>query len=255
MLKFLSAFLLSQFLWTTASAQIGAVIGAVGGQAIVGKAGEEFRQSIDHAHAAASALLDKANNLGRERLNQVDKILDETVRSLIDKSEDSAIKILDEATKKVALIRKDIFEDLRGVIWDVECAGKRLTLQDLPQALGWLGDVLDTNQIALTPLIDIPNRSAWDTFFNGRKHTIDIVEPFDRTYVAVRDLMERSIASDNVFDETPAHHIVGTYEYISSFALKTTCFYPGSGMAWDQAYVEYRDKAKQWRDLMDIKVN
>jgi hypothetical protein len=50
--------------------------------------------------------------------------------------------------------------------------------------------------------------------------------------------MEASIADKNIQETTPAHRIVGTYEYLSGFALKTSCFYPGSSDVWNREYIK-----------------
>jgi hypothetical protein len=64
--------------------------------------------------------------------------------------------------------------------------------------------------------------------------------------------MERSISPDNINDETPAHYIVDTYEYLGSLALKTSCFYTGGNEAWNREHVLYMERAKKWRNVLII---
>jgi hypothetical protein len=78
------------------------------------------------------------------------------------------------------------------------------------------------------------------------------MEPFGETYIKVRDLMEETIAPELVEDETPAHYLVGTYEYLSSFALKTSCFYQGSEDRYNREYIRYREKARQWNNVVNV---
>jgi hypothetical protein len=235
-------------------AQIFSVVGAVGGSLLLGKAGKELRDSIDDAREAGFALLDRANQIGKERLDQIDTILQKTVGGLIGQTEASALRILAQAKKDIDQVRENTFADLKGVIWQAECAGRRFVISDLQQALGGLGVLLNTHEIRLTPPIPFKDEQAWycTRWWCADPNVIQITEPFGETYVRVRERMEASIADENIQDTTPAHKIVGTWEYLSSFALKTSCFYPGSEDSWNREYVKYREMAHKWRNVASI---
>lgn len=238
-------------------AQVGAVVGAIGGSVLVDEAGDELRETVDHARAAASALLGQADDIAKRRLEQIDGILEETVGGLIGKSEDAALAILAQANKDILALEKEILSDVARVIWEVECAGRRVVIEDVGTALGGLGEVLGTNQIRLTPPKRVLETPSW---FQGclwwceDPYLVEITEPFGQTYIQVRDLMEGAIAAEHISDDTPAHQIVGTYEYLSSFAKKTSCFYQGSEDRYNREYVNYREKARKWNDLVRVRL-
>jgi hypothetical protein len=237
-------------------AQLLPVIGVIGGSILLDKAGKEAQDSIDHAREAGFALLDRANELGKQRLNQIDTILQKTVGGLIGQTEQSALQILAQAKKDIDEIRDSTFADLKGVIWEAECAGKRWAISDLQETLGGLGALLNTHEIRLSPPIPLKDDRAWycTRWWCDDPNVIKIQEPFGDTYVLVRSRMEASIADENIKETTPAHRIVGTYEYLSAFALKTSCFYPGSSDVWNREYVKYREIAHKWRNAARIRI-
>lgn len=239
------------------SAQVGAVVGAIGGSVLVEEAGDELRETIDHARAAASALLGQADDIARMRLEQIDEILESTVGGLIGKSEEAALAIIAQANKDLLALEKEILSDVKRVIWEVECAGRRVLIEDVGTALGGLGEVLGTNQIRLRPPKRVLETPAWYQgcmWWCKDPYLVDITEPFGETYIQVRDLMEGAIASEFINDDTPAHQIVGTYEYLSNFAKKTSCFYQGSEDRYNREYVEYRERARKWNSLVRVRL-
>ena len=237
-------------------AQISAVVGGIGGSILLSKAGKELRDSIDDAREAGFALLDRANQIGKERLDQIDTILQKTVGGLIGQTEAAALTILAQAKRDIDAIRESTFADLKGVIWQAECAGRRLAISDLQEALGGLGVLLNTHEIRLTPPIPLKDERAWycTRFWCDDPNVIQIREPFGETYKLVRSRMEASIGDENIQETTPAHAIVGTYEYLSAFALKTSCFYSGSEDAWNREYIKYREMAHKWRNVASIAI-
>ncbi|SON55072.1 hypothetical protein HDIA_1531 [Hartmannibacter diazotrophicus] len=242
----------------SASGQIGAAIITFGaGSAIINRAGDEFRKSIDHARAAASSLLDDANEKAKERLAQIDEIANRTISDMIGKTEEAATRILENATKKVNDLETQIMTDVKQVIWEGECAGRRLVIEDLGTALGGLGRLIGTNQIILTPPVKVRQTPKWYTgclWWCRDPYVVDVTEPFGETYKKVRDLMEGAIAPDQVTDDTPADNLVGTYEYLSIFAKRTSCFYPGSEERYNRAFIYYREQARKWNNIVNVKL-
>lgn len=176
---------------------------------------------------------------------------------MIGKTEEAATKILEDATKKVSEIEKQIMADVKQVIWDVECAGKRLVIGDLGTALGGRGHLIGTNQIRLTPPVRVLQTPKWYTgclWWCRDPYVADVTDPFGETYKKIRDLMEEAIAPDQVADDTPADHLVGTYEYLSSFARSTSCFYQGSEDRYNRAFIYYQDRARQWNSIVNVEL-
>lgn len=251
-------FFLSCLLFASpASAQIGAVIGTIGGSIAIDHAGDELRDSIDHARAAAFALLGKADVIAKRRIDQIDNIIRNTVGGLIGKSEAAALAVLAQAKKDINKLEKEIFADIKKVIWEIECASRRVTIGDLGIVLGNLGDIFGTNQIRLTPAeryLETPNWYTGCFWWCKDPYIVDVMEPFGETYIQVRDLMEGAITAEHVNDETPANHLVGTYEYLSSFALKASCFYQGSEDRYNREYISFREKARKWKNVVNVRL-
>lgn len=229
----------------------------IGGSVAVNRAGKELRETVDRAKAAASALLGQADSIAEGRLARIDAILENTVGGLIDKTEEAALVVIAEARRKIEELERIIFADLNKVIWEAECSGSRLVIGDLGKALGDLGEMPGTHQIRLTPPTRVLKAAAWYTgcfWWCKDPYLVDVMEPFGTIYIRVRDLMEESISAEHVKDDTPANHLVGTYEYLSAFALKAACFYPGSEERYNREYVQYREKARQWRNVVQVKL-
>lgn len=236
-------------------AQVEAAITIVGGSYVVDKAGKEFRESVDHAHAAASSLLGQADEIAKKRLEQIDEIANRTINDMIGKGQEAATKILADATKKVNELEKQIMADVKQIIWEAECSGRRLTIGDLGTALGGLGHTFGTNQIRLTPPVRVLQTPLWYSgcfWWCRDPYVVDVTEPFGKTYVAVKDLMEGAITSDHVNDNTPADNLVGTYEYLSSLAKRSSCFYQGSEDRYNREFVYYQNQAKQWNNIVAV---
>jgi len=238
-----------------AQAQLGAALGVVGGGILVDKAGDELRDSIDRAHAAASSLLGVADDIAKRRLEQVDNILKTTVKDLVNKTKEDALAILEKARKDADALEKEIFADVKKVIWETECAGRRLLIGDVSTALGSLGKMMGTNQVLLTPPRRVLQTPSWYEgclWWCRDPYIVDVKEPFGETYKQVRDLLEASIASEFIDDSTPAHHLVGTYEYLSSLAKRTSCFYQGSEDRYNREYIKYQGMARRWNNVLDV---
>ncbi|TAW06612.1 hypothetical protein ELI25_29525 (plasmid) [Rhizobium ruizarguesonis] len=226
----------------------------IGGSILIDKAGDEVRDSIDHAKEAAGALLDHADELAKQRLIQIDEIINRTGNALIGKTEVAALSILAQTRLDIDNVRAAALNDLRAVIWEAECAGRRLTLSDLDEALGGFGDLLGTHQIRLSLPISAPEPWYCTSWWCDRPDVVEIKEPFGDTFIEIRNRVEDSISNENVTEGTAAHRIVGSYEYLSAFALKTSCFYPGSSEVWNREYLKYRERARKWRTAAVIRV-
>jgi len=238
-----------------AKAQLGTALSVVGGGILVEKAGDELRDSIDRAHAAASSLLGVADEIAKKRLEQIDNILKSTVNELVNKTKEDALAVLEKARKDAVALEKEIFTDVKKVIWETECAGRRILIGDVSTALGSLGQMLGTNQLRVVPPRRVLQTPSWYTgclWWCRDPYIVDVKEPFGETYKQVRNLMEASIAPELIDENTPAHHLVGTYEYLSSLAKRTSCFYQGSEDRYNREYIKYQEMARRWNNILDV---
>ncbi|NMD08862.1 MAG: hypothetical protein GYA66_12895, partial [Phyllobacteriaceae bacterium] len=136
---------------TTSHAQLGSIIGVVGGSALIDNAGDEFEKSVASAKAAAESLSDRVNGHARDRLDQIDLIVNRTGAALIGRSEDAALTILREASDELETLEEKAFADAKALIWEFECAGKRLTRDDVRHVFGKFGNWLSLYEFEIAP--------------------------------------------------------------------------------------------------------
>lgn len=240
-----------------ADAQLGPLIGVLGGSVLLDKAGDEFENAVSNAKAAAESLIGTANGAAKERLEQIDEIVNRTGSALINQSEDAARRILVDAVKQLGGLEDKAYQDAKDLIWQTECAGKRLTREDARRTLGKAGEWLNLYEFELSPPVKIRKASPW---YSGcfawceDPYRIKIEDPFDVTYKRVKELMEESISAQAVNDQTPAHDIVQVYSYLSAFARSASCSYPGASLEWIRESARYSEKAKQWQDVLDMQI-
>lgn len=229
----------------------------VGVSDTISDAGREIRQSIDAAKAAAAYLIERGDAAAKARLEQIDQIQKNAfanANALLAESEEAALRVLKEAASEISTLEKQIFADLNATIWNVECGARRLVGQDLSEALGGFGDMLGTHQIRIsTP---VPREPEWYCSFmpfcRVGDPVFEIKEPFGDTYIAIRDFMIGSVGT--ISQDGAAHTIVGTYEYLSTLAKRTSCYYEGASDIYIHEFIKYRDMARAWRAVLNIEV-
>lgn len=233
----------------------GQLLTVIGSGVLVDRAGKKANEAIDRAEAAAAALIGKADAVAKARLEQVDAILRDTVGGLIGKSEEAALALLEKATSDALALEQQILLDVKRVIWETECAGRRVLISDVGTVMGGLGELLRTNQLRLTPprrVLQAPKWYSGCLWWCQDPYVVDVMEPFGNTYARARELMEGAIAADLIDDDTPATQLVGTYEYLASLALRTSCFYQGSEDRYNREYIKYSTKAKKWNNVVRV---
>lgn len=232
------------------------VVDLLGGSKAIRDAGAQFNASIDHAKDAGMALLAAGNADAKARLDQINQIANNALdrASAIEAiSVKDTVAILNQATLELNAIEDKTFSDINQTIWNVRCQGRAFVITDLGTALGALGRfVLGTDRIYITPPFKrLP--SPMDKFLGRDQEVVfKVKEPFDNTYIEVRDYMLQQLSTAK--DSDPAHPIVATYEYIAEFAKLTSCFFQGGSEAYNLEYVDYYSKAREWRNLLQIRV-
>ena len=223
----------------------------LGGGEAIDHAAQKADESLDKARAIGSALLAESNDAAKARLDQVDQIQRQALDRIVDLKNSSVadvVRILDDATQKANTLEQAISADLDAKIRAIECGGRVFVNQDVKNALGKFGRLIGLEQI----VISLPLREKKDLVWTTDEHAFTIKEPFGQTYIDIRDYLLANVGQSS--ESNSAHQVVATYEYIASLAARTTCFYQGSTEVYNQEFINYRDKAKRWRDLLDIEV-
>ena len=221
----------------------------------IGKAGDELRQLVASAQLAGKSLIQHGNKAAEDRLNQIDNIQKSAFKNadqLLKQSEASALNVIREAIKEVTALERKIMSDMRKLMWEAECGGRRILVQDAADFMGEFGEFIGLNRIRVTMPTD-----ADDTFFCGWRNScgtmvFDIKTPMGNTFIDIRDAIESNL-NRGLKDDNTAYAIIGSYEYLSAFALKTTCFYPQNETSYLDEFSLYKSKAETWKNVFRVR--
>lgn len=237
-----------------AVAQAGAILSGVSGAVIAGEAGDELREAIDRAHAAASALLGYADEIAKRRLDQIDSILQGTVGGLIDQSEAAIQRTIAQATQEMRALEKQIVNDLKSILWEAECAIDRSQDQIINQSLrGLLPSFLrgSVRVISLPYAVERPNIIA--VMRETKEIEIDLNAGYspDQTFGIIEDAYLESISNVEASDE--AFGVISAYSTLSSLSRLTMCKFPGNGSVyWARKYAHYENLLDPWVNILNV---
>ncbi len=232
------------------------VTNLVGLNNLVGESADEFRDSIDQINRVLLALESKANEDIRNRINQVDTVVNKTIlqiSALQNRTTQDVERILKTATRDLQNLEKTFMAHLSELIEKAECAAGVITLTDLERALGDFGDVLNTHRIKVSAPELYPDEkhktcTLWLFYCPDFEREFEIKEPFNVTYVEIRDfLLDRLSLAD---DKTQIDTLVTSYEYIADLANRSSCLAPSSADRLRTEYVKYLSKARHWKYVL-----
>jgi hypothetical protein len=213
---------------------------------------------VDQARDAALAIEAQTNQDVTARLSQINAIIDKTVVDV--KAIESRIfadtnqlviqvnALLSDRLSDIGSLEKQFVNDLAVMIDKAECAVDLSLSQALKDALGGIGKFLGSNRIEITPPIMYAGEhtdfcvSAIQNCEISRIFTIKT--PFSTTYFEIRDYFIGRL--NGVRDDTPIQSIVTTYQYLAALAKRTGCFMRGSETSYDEEFIYYISKARQW---------
>ncbi len=233
------------------AAQIVDVPKIVGVDHTVDQAFDRLNESIDRAQGVANAI----NQDAKDRLDQIDKIKEETLdrlQAIETKSVGDLNKLykdaLNDATDRIGKLEKKFTEDLQALIDSTVCGASLILNQSAIEALGSFGKLIGTNQVEIKAPLLYDGETQW--FFckdDGCKltKTIDIqTEFFSNTYHDIRSYLLRRL--EFAREDTPRYAIVSTYTVIAELAKRTVCFTKGAATDYVDDYAFYINKAKVW---------
>ena len=212
---------------------------------------------IDRAREAGFALEAQADNIARQRLEQVDKIVQDAiseVNRLEKRTAEDVTRILDKTTKEVNTLEQRIMSDLGQLIEKASCAGDMLLTDNLRDALGRLGVLFGTHTIEISPpVLFVGEQSCW--FFCWRvkplKKEFTIDPGFEATYSEIeRYLLGRL---DSLRNDTPVSSVLRTYSLLAKMANRATCLSPRK-QAYNEKYVRYMYMIKQWEMVFGTQI-
>lgn len=254
----------------SANALVGTLLGIGGGSLLIDDAADEMDDVIARAEQAGQALISLADDKARDRLDQIDKIVDDALSDISKITVDfeaRALGVIKEATAELRFLEDKLMTDLSQRIFEVECGARVWALEDARIALGEMADFLDTHRLTVTPPVkvdaakDIDQRISTDILKiiciwcekEAPENVFKIETPFVNTYTAVKDYMLKQI-DDNITPDTPSFSISHTYDFIATFAKKAQCFEATRNGGTSDEYIEYLHKANSYNKLLDIEV-
>ncbi|MCS5602508.1 MAG: hypothetical protein NZ734_09955 [Paracoccus sp.] len=129
-----------------------------GGSGAAQDIAKKINEIIARLEDAAKSVLGEGNEALRNRLDQVDTIVDDALDQLALIPEDAESRILNvlrETETALSMLEKQFFVDVKEAIFEVECASTRFTLGTLQSGLGDVGDIIGTGKIKIRPPIPV----------------------------------------------------------------------------------------------------
>ncbi|MGR9503667.1 hypothetical protein ACU8MW_08115 [Rhizobium leguminosarum] len=253
------AFLVSG-IWPSAPTYA-SVLGLLGVDSTVDHAFDRMQGAIDKAKGAALAIEAQTNEDATARLAQIQSIADETVRKVSDLEKqsfkdaadfsDHLDALVDGELKKVDLLETQFMNELSHKIREVECTADRVLNAQLKDALGGLGAILGTHEIALTPAILYPDEHRRCGLYYAKCRltaTFPVREPFTETYKEIKAYLEDRMS--NLREDTPASSVVDTYALIADLAKRTTCFTQANDLKYEAEFAHYNSLVRQWNEVL-----
>lgn len=256
-IRLFTSILLTSYFFATpqqSNAQAGAILSGVGGAIVAGEVGDELRESIDRAHAAASALIGQADEVAKRRLKQIDTILQDTVGGLIDETEEAVQRAISKATQEMRALEKEIVSDLKDVLWEAECTIDRSQDQIINQSLrGLLPSFLKGSERVISLPYPIKR-----TNFAGFQRDVKEIEidlnaglSADQVFSIIEEAYLESIS--NVREDDEAFGIISAYSNLSFLSRLTMCKFPGNGSVyWARKYAHYEDLLDPWVNILEV---
>lgn len=229
--------------WTGANSSIDRIIAAL-------------QAAVDRARDAGFALEAQANEYGKQRLAQVDDIVQRAVidlRSLVKMTENDVDTIAQKYVAQLVGLEEKIMADLSQRIREVECVLQKSLEDSLKQAIGDSIIFRHNKEFTIAPPVLFVGEQADCLFGRWRDcgpltKTFKIInqQQFDATYKQMRDYLEQRLL--RATDETPLTSVVRTYTLIADLAWRTTCFVQTDKADYYAEYHKYTNKARLWKN-------
>lgn len=253
-LMFLVHSVLVVLLAVPANAFVSGIGFGIGGAIASREAGRELRETVSRTEAAANALLLKADQLGRERLNQIDTILSETVGGLINQTEEATRRSIEVAIKRIEELEMIIVDDLIAILREAECAIDRSQDQIINQSLRSLFPTLlrGSKRIIRLPY-EVIRTDVFGFPYRTREVTIDLnlEQPHDEIFSIIEKSYLESLQS--VADNDRAFGIHSAYANLSKLASLTMCKFPGNAARlWAKKHAHYEALVYPWSSVIKL---
>jgi len=221
----------------------------LGGSDAVQDVANRINETTVRIEQVAGAIIGETDAAMEARIGQVDEVIDDALSRLAaipQDAEERALKILRETEKSLERIEKEIFADLKKLIFEAECAGRRLTLGTLQEGLGSIGVLLGTGKIRIEPPIPIElgTLCSVNPFCSG-KVEFKVVNNFESTAREINEFLLNAI--QKIGDGDRASAIPETYRYLALVARRTTCFVgTDDHNPWVKDHIRYTSASNDW---------
>ncbi|MBX5216471.1 hypothetical protein HJC05_19985 [Rhizobium sp. NLR9a] len=228
---------------------------------VIGQAVDKFGGLVDRARDAALAVEGQTNEHVKERLEQVDKIVSDTVSKInaLEKQAsldaqariDQINAVLKEETVRINDLEEKFMADVSKKIREVQCTSDVVMQEQMKDLLGRLGVFLGTNTLIVTPAVLFEGETERCYVLSKCRvqKSFQIYTPFSQTYGEVKDylLKERIGKMDG---RTPVESVVDTYSLIADLAKRATCHTEANNMTYENEYVNYSSMVRQWNSIL-----
>lgn len=218
---------------------------------------EKLQGLEDHAQALAIGVELKTNADVEARIDQVNGVINDSVKQLRSLVQEANGDINAVADKMVAAINSDIadlskleskfFTDLESQIQNVYCKSVSFT-QVIKDLCGTVCELIGGYQIKITAPVMYAGEErnfCIKAFEDCRvTQTFAIREPFSQTYEEIKAYLEGRLSGAR--DNTPVQSIIDTYGYLSELAARSECDLEAQRPFYDAQTMHYKELARQW---------
>jgi hypothetical protein len=218
----------------------------------------KFQALVDHAGDVAIGVESKTNSDVKDRIDQINVIVDKTVTDLralektahgdINAVADKMIAAIDKSVDNISALEEKFFADLDNAVQNVYCKTITFATDVVKNSCGTVCKLVGGYQIEITAPVMYPGEHATLCIQDCRiTQTFPMRTPFDETYKEVKSYMEGRLKGAR--NDTPVQSILATYGYLSSLAAMSECVLPSLKPFYDAEIIHYNGMLRGWETV------
>jgi gas vesicle protein len=223
----------------------------IGVNSSIDHATDQMQALLDHAREAAFALELQTNNHAKERIEQIDKVVQDAIhdiQSVEDKTQADIDRILSKQLRALKSLETDTFAELSDTIEKAECAADKTANVYVQDMLGSFGRLIDTNTFELeAPPMFAGEQDCGIIRCDNVKKTFKINSAdFAVTYRDLRQYLLDRLNSSR--DDTPISSVLRSYYIIANTAKRAGCL-TNLHQEYASEAAPYMAAIKTWEDV------
>lgn len=208
----------------------------------LGKASDNILQAVERMQAMlsqAASLEATANAHLAARIQDVKDIVT-NVLNAVDQQVGNLKQIIADAELNIALLEAKIFQDIKAILYQVQCVAQNIGTQQLQQAI--------VSSIATLKAADPGIKILGIKIVGTNLNTVEVQDP-DQMYRSMKAGYEKRL--DNLRPTDSAYTIVSTYANLERLAENAGCAYsdPTLSSMFVKEELKYRGLSEPWKTV------